>query len=133
MSRVPLLLGALAAFLVLGEFTFGPLDASSQAAATVRMKDATFAPADVSIAEGQTVDFINDDEAPHTVTAAGKAFDSGNIDPGHDWKYTFDKAGTYVYGCTYHSWMHATVKVLPMAQNVQPSARPALYGVVLIP
>ena len=132
MTKLPVALCALGAFLMLGELTFGPLGATNTASATVHMKGAAFDPADVSVAQGQTVEFINDDEAPHTVTD-GKAFDSGNIDPGHSWRYTFTKAGTYVYGCTYHSWMHGSVKVLPMAQNVRSSARPALFGALVFP
>lgn len=133
MTRFLLVLCALGAFLMLGELTFGPLSAANGAAATVHMKGAAFDPGDVSVAEGQTVEFLNDDEAPHTVTANDKAFDSGNIDPGHSWRYTFTKAGTFVYGCTYHSWMHGSVKVLPVAQNVRSSARPALFGALVFP
>lgn len=133
MTKLLVTLCALGAFLMLGGLAFGALGATNTAAATVHMKGSTFDPADVSVAEGQTVEFVNDDEAPHTVTDGGKAFDSGNIDPGHSWRYTFTKAGTFVYGCTYHSWMHGSVKVLPMAQNVRSSARPALFGAVVFP
>lgn len=133
MTRFFLALWAVGAFLMLGELTFGPLSAANDAAATVHMKGSNFDPADVSVGAGQTVEFVNDDEAPHTVTAGGKAFDSGNIDPGHSWRYTFAKAGTYTYGCAYHSWMHGSVKVLPVAQNVRSSARPALFGAVVFP
>ena len=128
MTRFFLAVLAIGAFLIAGALTNAPLSAADSAAATIHMKGAAFDPAEVSISAGQTVEFVNDDEAPHTVTAGDKAFDSGNIDPGHSWRYTFAKAGTYAYGCTYHSWMHGTVKVLPVAQNVRSSARPALSG-----
>ncbi len=133
MTKFVVVLCALGAFLLFGELSFGPLGAANGPAATVHMKGATFDPADVSVAEGQTVEFVNDDDAPHTVTAGNNAFDSGNLEPGHSWSHTFTKAGTFAYGCTYHSWMHGTVKVLPMAQNVRSSARPALFGAVVFP
>jgi plastocyanin len=120
--RLPLLFGALGAFLIIGELTFGPLGASDTPAAVVHMHGSAFGPADVSIASGQSVQFTNDDDAPHTATAADKSFDSGNLDPGKSWTHSFDTPGTYVYGCTYHSWMHGSVKVVRMAQNVRFSA-----------
>lgn len=125
--RIPLLFGALGAFLMIANPMFGTLHASEKPAATVHMNGSAFAPADVSIAAGQTVEFVNDDDLPHTVTAADKSFDSGNLDARHNWSRTFDTPGTYVYGCAYHSWMHGTIKVLRMAQNVRYSARSMLY------
>lgn len=123
--RVSLLIGAFGLFFIAAHLSFGPLGAAAPAAAQVHMRDSAFAPAEVSIATGQTVEFVNDDEAPHTV-AGGKAFDSGDIQPGRSWSHTFDTAGTFVYGCAYHAWMHGTVKVEPVAQNVRSSARYAL-------
>ncbi len=50
------------------------------AAAVVHVKDFVYVPATVTIAPGQTVRFVQDDETPHTVTATDKSFDSGNLD-----------------------------------------------------
>jgi plastocyanin len=108
MRKLLLLVAGLAAFVAVGALTF----AAQKPAATVNMNGSAFTPESVTITVGQSVQFINDDDLPHTVTATDKSFDSGNIDPKHNWSYTFAKAGTYVYGCTYHSWMHGTVKVL---------------------
>jgi plastocyanin len=106
MQKVLILLAALVVFL-----------AASKPAATVTMNGSTYTPETITIAEGQSVEFINDDDLPHTVTATDKSFDSGNLDARHSWTYTFKKAGTFVYGCTYHAWMHGTIKVLPLAKN----------------
>jgi plastocyanin len=111
MRRIILLVGALVTFALACELSFGPLSAADKPAATVNMNGSAFTPETVSIAEGQTVQFLNDDDVPHTVTATDKTFDSGNIDAHKSWNYTFKKAGTYVYGCTYHAWMHGTIKV----------------------
>lgn len=127
MQRVLLSVFALGAFLVLGELTFGPLGAADKPAATVHMKNSAYAPDPVSVAVGQSVEFVNDDDMPHTVTANDKSFDSGNLDAGKTWTYTFTKAGTFTYGCAYHAWMHGTIKVLQvgMAQNVRSEAVPS--------
>jgi plastocyanin len=63
-----------------------------------------------------TVTWTNDDTVPHTVTAnnmtAGvPVFDSGNLNPGQSFTYTFTTSGTYLYHCDYHSWMTGTVVV----------------------
>ena len=73
-----------------------------------------FSPVKVTVVIGQnnTVTFINKDSAAHTVTADGGSFDSGNMNPGDSWTYTFATAGTFSYHCTYHSWMKGTVVVV---------------------
>ncbi|MBD5635002.1 MAG: hypothetical protein IAI49_11035, partial [Candidatus Eremiobacteraeota bacterium] len=53
----------------------------------------------------------NSDTTAHTVTAADKSFDSGNMTQGASWSHVFAKAGTYTYVCTYHSYMEGTVVV----------------------
>lgn len=92
---------------------FVPAGASdtAKAAATVHMKDSAFAPSEVHVHTGDTVEFVNDDGFGHTVTAAEGAFDSKDIASGKTWRYTFSKAGTYALVCTYHSWMKASVVV----------------------
>jgi plastocyanin len=110
-------MSAVVAFLAVGVLTFAVVNAANKPAATVTMNGSTFAPESVTVTEGQSVEFVNDDDLAHTVTATDKSFDSGNIDQHHSFTYTFKKAGTYVYGCAYHSWMHGTVKVLAASNN----------------
>lgn len=73
-----------------------------------------FSPATITVIIGQnnTVTFANKDQAPHTVTADDGSFNSGNLNPGESWTYTFNTPGTFHYHCTYHSWMTGTVVVL---------------------
>ena len=66
----------------------------------------------VVIGVNNTVQWVNNDTAPHTVTATDHSFDSGNLNPGDTWTYTFTKPGTYTYVCTYHPWMKGTVIVI---------------------
>lgn len=63
---------------------------------------------------GDTVRWTNHDSAPHTVTTtkAPKDFDSGTLEQGDSWSYTFTKAGTYEYYCAVHPDMVGSVKVV---------------------
>lgn len=92
---------------------FVPADAAdtSKTAATIHIKDSAFAPSELRVRTGDTVEFVNDDGFGHTVTAADGSFDSKDIAAGKTWSYTFSKAGTYALVCTYHSWMKASVVV----------------------
>ncbi|MGW0653472.1 cupredoxin domain-containing protein [Streptomyces umbrinus] len=63
---------------------------------------------------GETVQWTNHDTAPHTVTTTKgpKKFDSGTVEKGDSWSYTFTTAGTYEYYCAVHPDMVASVKVV---------------------
>ncbi len=64
-----------------------------------------------SVNVGDTVTWTNTGSMPHTVTAADGSFDSGPINPGDTFSFTFSAPGTYNYACTPHPWMKATVTV----------------------
>jgi plastocyanin len=66
------------------------------------MKGLAFAPATLTVPVGTTVQWMNDDNIAHTVTADDGSFDSGNMNAGAAFKFTFTKAGTYAYYCKYH-------------------------------
>jgi nitrite reductase (NO-forming) len=72
-----------------------------------------FSPATITVVIGvnNTVVWTNKDSAPHTVTSSTKLFDSGNLNTGDTFTYTFATPGTYQYGCSYHPWMKGTVIV----------------------
>ena len=67
----------------------------------------------VRVGVNNTVTWVNNDDAPHTVTASDGYFDSGNIAAGQSWTHTFSTPGTYSYYCSYHPWMKGTIVVLP--------------------
>jgi plastocyanin len=77
----------------------------------IHIKNFAFVPDTVTINAGQTVRWVQDDDTAHTVTAADKSFDSGNLDQKATYKHTFDKAGTYAYVCAYHPTMKGNVIV----------------------
>jgi plastocyanin len=88
---------------------------TSQATAdvTVKIRNFKFEPANLAIAVGKTVQFINIDEEPHTATATDGTFDSKALDTNQTWNYTATKQGTYPYICSVHPFMKGTLTVKP--------------------
>jgi plastocyanin len=87
----------------------------------VQITDSTFSPATLTIRVGDTVTWRNADDRPHTVTSNDGAFDSGNLDEGVGFSFTFTEPGTYAYLCEYHPEMQATI-VVEAASTEAPSA-----------
>jgi len=85
---------------------------TTTAPVSVAIKSSTFTPNIVEISKGTTVTWTNDDGVPHTVTSISGAFDSGNIEPGKTYSYTFNQAGPFEYSCANHpSMTHGKVIV----------------------
>lgn len=76
---------------------------------TVTIKDYKFDPANITINKGDTVVWINKDSMAHTAT--GDKFDSGNLNNGASFKFTFNEAGDFSYVCSYHPNMKGKVTV----------------------
>jgi len=85
----------------------------SMPAGSGEQDEVSYLPDQVTVVIGvnNTVMWVNNDNAPHTVTAKGDSFSSGNIGPDGTYTYTFTTPGTYRYYCIYHSWMVGTVVV----------------------
>jgi plastocyanin len=98
--------------------------------AVVDMVGTRFAPETITVRVGQTVTWRNTSSVAHTVTAdparasnpanvelpAGAApFDSGTIQPGSQYQYTFTTPGEYRYVCLPHegAGMVGSVTVQP--------------------
>jgi plastocyanin len=86
----------------------GPSD-SGDADATVRMQGIAFVPPEVTITQGQTVRWVNNDFVFHTTTSgnpgdadAGSLWDSGFMFRGGSFQRTFNEAGEFVYFCEVH-------------------------------
>ncbi|MGW6707823.1 cupredoxin domain-containing protein [Streptomyces sp. NPDC054956] len=79
----------------------------------VHIKDFKFVPADVKVSAGAKVTVINEDSAPHTLTASdGYAFDTGTISPGATGTFTApSKPGSYPFFCSVHPEMKGTLVV----------------------
>jgi nitrite reductase (NO-forming) len=72
-----------------------------------------YSPSTITVVIGvnSTVVWTNADTMEHTVTATDKSFDSGLIEPGQSFTWTFTSPGTYTYFCAIHPWMKGTVIV----------------------
>ena len=90
----------------------GPV-VSIPSGAAMQMGTMYYVPQTITIMLGtnNTVTWVNNDDAAHTVTATDGSFNSGNLDAGQSWTHTFTTAGTYTYFCAYHPWMKGTVIV----------------------
>lgn len=98
-------------------------DDTSTGGVKVTIADSTFSPSKVEVQAGTTVTWTNNDALPHTVTstvtddvdsATSGLFDSGTLQTGESFSYTFKKAGDYPYECTIHASMasmHGKVEV----------------------
>ena|SRR5882724_2518575 len=75
------------------------------------MRNLAFTTLNLQVPAGTTVEWKNEDEVTHTVTANDKSFDSGSMDGGAVWRHTFAQPGSYAYFCTLHPFMKATVVV----------------------
>ncbi len=77
-----------------------------------------FAPATITINVGDTVTWRNSDpDSPHNSVSVDDLWDSGNLETGDEFSFTFEEAGTYEYVCTYHSGMNGTVIVQAPGQD----------------
>ena len=92
----------------------------------VSIGDGSFSPAALSVAVGDTVTWTNDDDSPHTVT--GAAFDSGNLEPGQTFSFTFTEAGTFSYVCSYHEEMVGSVAAVAATAPAPAASAPADAG-----
>lgn len=114
-----------------GERQGGTTSGGGGTETTVNMPDGLkFDPADITIPKGGIVTWINTSDLPHTATddpskasnpanaalpSGAEPWDSGNVDPGGSWSYTFDTPGTYKYFCVPHeaAGMVGTITVTP--------------------
>jgi plastocyanin len=67
----------------------------------------------LTIAPGTRVTWINRDEMPHTATANDQLWDSGLLQPGESFSFTFTGGGTFAYHCSIHgaAMMSGTIVV----------------------
>jgi plastocyanin len=84
---------------------------TSAPGAIVRIQGLAFHDGHLEVAAGTTVEWRNDDPLAHTVTFRDGSVSSPLIEPGHTWRHTFEKPGTYAFYCTPHPFMQGTVVV----------------------
>ncbi|MBI0584780.1 MAG: cupredoxin family copper-binding protein [Methanomassiliicoccus sp.] len=79
----------------------------------VNIQNFAFDPTPLTVPVGTTVTWTNNDSIAHTATSTSgpASFDSGLLDQGETYSYTFEQAGTYDYYCTPHPFMQAQIIV----------------------
>ncbi|WP_410638917.1 cupredoxin family copper-binding protein [Amycolatopsis sp. lyj-346] len=111
---------AVAGLLVFLNLPFaGPAAAATQ---QVMVQGYAYSPATLTVRVGDTVTWMQHDEAPHDVvtTSAPVAFRGPQLSAGQSWSYTFRQPGTYQYYCSVHPDMRASVTVLPAPTTAPP-------------
>jgi plastocyanin/uncharacterized membrane protein len=78
---------------------------------TIEIRSFAFEPADVTVAVGTEVTFVNRDPAPHTAT--GGALDTGRLERDASSTVTVTEPGSVDYLCTIHPAMHGRVTAVP--------------------
>jgi plastocyanin len=78
---------------------------------STNLGEKAYEPNPIKIAPESSVLWTNDDRVAHSVTAIEGGFDSGILDAGELFEYTFNKVGGYDYYCTLHPSMVGHVEV----------------------
>ncbi len=90
----------------------GVIIVTSPSGPQVSIVNSTYVPDTITVMQGATVTWKNNDLLTHTVTSDAGYFNSGVINGGGQWSYVFASAGTFPYHCTIHTNMHGVVVVL---------------------
>lgn len=77
----------------------------------VSIENFSFNPASVTVKAGDTVTWTNNDSVMHTVKSADGLFNSGDIQSGGKFQFTFPNVGTFNYSCAIHPSMQGKVTV----------------------
>jgi|SoiMethySBSTD1v2_1073268.scaffolds.fasta_scaffold242989_2 plastocyanin len=80
---------------------------------TVSIVNFQFTPAEVTIAPGESVTWVNDDGAPHGLEYHDGSAGKDLLLPGASYNRRFDQPGTYDYNCSVHPYMTGRVIVRP--------------------
>jgi len=79
--------------------------------ASVNIQDSQFTPTSTTIQAGTLVEWTNQDNKLHTITADDTLFDSIPLATGMKFSFTFTTPGTYTYHCRIHPDMKGTIIV----------------------
>jgi len=95
-----------------GSVKLNQVDDPSGSATTINIKDSLFQPSSLEVPVGTKVEWHNQDGMQHTVTSDMQGlFDSGALNPGKKFDFTFNTPGSYSYHCSIHPGMQGTITV----------------------
>lgn len=82
----------------------------------ISVQDSSFSPGTLTISVGTTVTWRHNGNTVHTVTSGDRGnpsgmFDSGDMNNGNTFQFTFNNTGTFSYHCIYHIGMNGTIIV----------------------
>ena len=80
---------------------------------TVEIRGFAFSPARITIKLGDTIQWKNNDLAPHTATADGGAWSTETLKNEETGQYVPKAAGNFAYHCKFHPAMTAVIVVEP--------------------
>ena len=118
-SIVPLALiaAAVAAVALVLSHGSSPSTRSAATAAgseTIDISSFAYSPAVVTVKVGTTVTFTDEESVEHTATSNTEGlFDTGTLRKGQSMRLKMNKVGTFSYHCSFHAFMHGTIKVVP--------------------
>lgn len=84
---------------------------------TVRISGMRFEPAILTIKPGTTVNWVQSERMPHTVTGKGNELRSNTLQMNQTFSHTFNESGSYEYACDFHPSMQGVVKVMEAGQD----------------
>ena len=85
--------------------------ATAPEASLARIRQFGYAPREITIRAGETVEWLNIDPVGHTATATDGSWDSGMLEEGERYARVFSAPGRYEYYCVPHPEMRGTVIV----------------------
>jgi plastocyanin len=97
---------------------------------TVNIADDYYTPETTTINVGDTVIWYNGGSEMHTATDPG-VFDSGYLNPGASYNFTFTTAGDYSYYCEVHPYMTGNIIVQQPAPEFPGYLALATVGVAI--
>ena len=106
--------GLFALLAVAGAFVTGIVRADDAAPPEqqVAIYNYKFSPEVLTVPVGTKVTWTNKDDVPHSVVSSDKRFpQSGGLDTGDHYSYTFTDAGSYEYFCSLHPFMKGKIVV----------------------
>jgi plastocyanin len=122
MRKLILALAAVAALAVAG-----PAGAATK---TINIYGSTFSPKSTTITQGDTVTWVNRDNANHQILADKGQFVSPILRPKQSYSFTFNASGTYTYKDELNTKLAGTIKVngLPPTLTLAASSQYVVFG-----
>ena len=109
MERATIVLATLGS-LLLG-IGCAPESKTRPAVRQVIIREMHYEPVELTVAVGDTVEWVNRDLVPHTATSQSRKWDSGNIESDASWRMIARTRGACSYACLFHPGMQATLVV----------------------